>query len=51
MIVSCRSRNDGESINGLSLPASPALIALNPATRTGFVWVAPSGTELQGFNY
>jgi hypothetical protein len=40
-----------ESINDLSLPASPALIALNPHTRTGYVWQAPSGTALQSFAY
>ena len=40
-----------ESINGLSLPASSTLIALNPNTRTGYVEVPPSGTELQGFSY
>ena len=40
-----------ESINGLSLPTSSTRIALNPNARTGFVWVAPSGTELQGFTY
>lgn len=39
-----------ESINGLSLPASPARIALNPNTRTAFV-VAALGTELQSFSY
>jgi hypothetical protein len=40
-----------ESINNLSLPASPTLIAINPNTRTGFVWVTPAGTSLQGFSY
>ena len=40
-----------ESINGLSLPVSPTPIAINPNTRSGFVWVAPSGTALQGFSY
>jgi hypothetical protein len=39
-----------ESIDGLSLPTSPALIALNPDTRTAFVVVA-LGTELQAFSY
>jgi hypothetical protein len=45
------SGNLVESINGLSLPASPALIALNPHTRTGFVWQSPAGTALQSFSY
>jgi hypothetical protein len=45
------SGNFVESINNLSLPASPALIAINPNTRTGFVWEAPSGTSLQSFTY
>src|SRR2546423_2402087 len=40
-----------ESIDNLNLPVSPALIAINPNTRTGFVWVTPSGTSLQGFSY
>ena len=40
-----------EAINGLSLPTGGARIALNPNTRTGFVWVTPAGTELQGFTY
>ena len=31
-----------ESINGLSLPTGGARIALNPNTRTGFVWSARS---------
>jgi len=39
-----------ESIDGLSLPVSPALIALNPDTRTAFVVVA-LGTDLQSFSY
>lgn len=39
-----------ESIENLSLPVSPALIALNPNTRTAFV-VAALGTELQSFSY
>ncbi|HEY1638278.1 MAG TPA: hypothetical protein VGF62_07120 [Rhizomicrobium sp.] len=40
-----------ESVDGLNLPVSPTLIAINPHTRTGFVWVTPTGTELQGFSY
>jgi hypothetical protein len=40
-----------ESINNLSLPVNPVLIALNPNTRTAFVVQAPSGTELQSFTY
>lgn len=40
-----------EAINGLSLPASPAYIALNPLTRSGYVIVTPSLTELQSFTY
>jgi hypothetical protein len=45
------SGNFVEAINDLSLPVSPALIALNPNTRTAFVWQAPSGTALQSFTY
>jgi len=40
-----------ESVDGLNLPVSPALIAINPHTRTGFIWTTPSGTSLQGFSY
>lgn len=40
-----------EAIDGLSLPVSPALIALNPNTRTAFVWEAPGGTALESFTY
>jgi hypothetical protein len=40
-----------ESINGLSLPASPALIALHPSERFGYVLVTPALTELQSFTY
>ena len=40
-----------ESINGLSLPTSPTRIAINPSTRTGFVVVTPSLTQLQSFTY
>jgi hypothetical protein len=40
-----------ESVNGLSLPASPALIALNPRFRFGYVLVTPALNELQSFTY
>jgi hypothetical protein len=40
-----------ESINGLSLPASPVRIALNPALRVGWVLVTPNLSSLQSFNY
>ena len=40
-----------EGINGLSLPASPAKMAINPHTRTGFVIVTPDLTSLQSFTY
>jgi hypothetical protein len=40
-----------KAINGLSLPASPAYIALNPGRRSGYVIVTPSLTELQSFTY
>jgi hypothetical protein len=40
-----------EAVNGLSLPASPALLALNSAQRFGFVIAAPDLTTLQSFNY
>lgn len=40
-----------ESINGLSLPASPVLIALHPSERYGFVLVTPALTTLQSFTY
>jgi len=40
-----------KAINGLSLPASPAYIALNPGQRRGFVIVTPALTELQSFTY
>ena len=40
-----------ESINGLSLPASPVLIALHPSKRAGFVLVTPELTSLQSFTY
>jgi hypothetical protein len=40
-----------EAINGLSLPASPAYMALNPAKRFGYVIVTPALTQLQSFTY
>ncbi|MBZ5571301.1 MAG: hypothetical protein LAO09_05415 [Acidobacteriia bacterium] len=40
-----------ESVNGLSLPASSALIALHPSKRAGYVIVTPELTELQSFTY
>ena len=40
-----------ESINGLSLPASPVRIALNPALRVGWVLVTPNLSSLQSFSY
>ena len=40
-----------KAINGLNLPASPALIAINPSRRTGFVIVTPALSELQSFKY
>jgi hypothetical protein len=40
-----------ESLNGFSLPASPAYMALNPAQRSGFVIVTPDLTSLQSFTY
>ena len=40
-----------ESLNGFSLPASPAYMALNPAQRSGFVIVTPDLTTLQSFTY
>ncbi len=40
-----------ESINGLKLPIGAGAIVINPATRSGFAYVTPSGTELQGFDY
>jgi hypothetical protein len=40
-----------ESINGLSLPASPAYMALNPGKRAGYVIVTPALTTLQSFTY
>jgi len=40
-----------EAINGLSLPASPAFMALNPSQRFGYVIVTPALTSLQSFTY
>lgn len=40
-----------EAINGLTLPASPAYMALNPAKRFGYVIVTPALTQLQSFTY
>jgi len=40
-----------ESVNGLSLPASPVLIALHPSSRAGYVLVTPALTHLQQFRY
>jgi hypothetical protein len=40
-----------EAVNGLSLPASPVNIAINPSKRIGFVIVTPDLTELQSFSY
>ncbi|HTE06962.1 MAG TPA: hypothetical protein VK824_12280 [Planctomycetota bacterium] len=40
-----------ESLNGFHLPASPALMALRPSRRTGFVVVAPDLSSLQSFTY
>lgn len=40
-----------KAIDGLSLPASPAFIALNPARRMGYVMVTPALNQLQSFRY
>jgi len=40
-----------KAVNGLSLPASPVHIALNPAKRMGYVLVTPALTSLQSFSY
>lgn len=40
-----------ESLNGFSLPASPAPMVLNPARRAGYVIVTPELTSLQSFTY
>jgi hypothetical protein len=39
-----------EAINGMSLPASPAYMALHPSNRTGYV-ITPALSELQSFTY
>jgi hypothetical protein len=40
-----------EAVNGLSLPASPAYMALHPSNRTGYVIVTPALSSLQSFTY
>jgi len=40
-----------KGINGLSLPASPAYMALNPSKRIGFVIVTPNLNQLVQFRY
>jgi len=40
-----------EAVNGLSLPASPAYMALHPSKRTGYVIVTPALSSLQSFTY
>ena len=40
-----------KSLNGFSLPASPAYMALNPSQRKGFVIVTPGLDALQSFKY
>jgi hypothetical protein len=40
-----------EAVNGLSLPASPAYMALHPSKRAGYVIVTPGLNELQSFTY
>ena len=40
-----------ESLDGFSLPASPATMALDPARRRGYVIVTPALTTLQSFTY
>lgn len=40
-----------ESLNGFSLPASPAYMALHPSERAGYVIVTPALTTLQSFTY
>jgi len=40
-----------EGINGLSLPASPAYMALQPKKRAGYVIVTPQLSSLQSFTY
>jgi hypothetical protein len=40
-----------KSVDGLSLPASPVNIAINPTQRIGYVLVTPALNQLQGFKY
>jgi len=40
-----------KSVDGLSLPASPVNIAINPSQRIGYVLVTPNLNQLQGFKY
>ncbi len=40
-----------EAVNGLSLPASPAYMALHPSARAGYVIITPELTSLQQFTY
>lgn len=40
-----------KSVDGLSLPASPVNIAINPTQRIGYVLVTPGLNQLQGFKY
>lgn len=40
-----------ESLNGFSLPASPAPMVLKPDERRGFVIVTPALNQLQSFQY
>ena len=40
-----------KSVDGLSLPASPVNIAINPTQRIGYVLVTPNLNQLQGFKY
>jgi hypothetical protein len=40
-----------KSVDGLSLPASPVNIAINPSQRIGYVLVTPGLNQLQGFKY
>jgi hypothetical protein len=40
-----------ESVNGLTLPASPVTIALHPKLRFGYVLVTPDLNSLQSFSY
>jgi len=40
-----------EAVNDLSLPASPAYMALQPSKRAGYVIITPELTSLQSFTY